>query len=887
MSENKNDTGTNPENNKPKKDEKVTTLKGMYEDYFLDYASYVILERAVPSIEDGLKPVQRRILHALKQMDDGRYNKVANVIGQTMQYHPHGDASIGDAMVNIGQKDLLIDPQGNWGDSRTGDRAAAARYIEARLTKFALETSFNPQTTEWQVTYDGRKKEPINLPVKFPLLLSQGVEGIAVGLSTKVLPHNFIELIKASIKILEDKPFKIYPDFMTGGLLDVAEYNKGKRGGRVKCRAKISRLDKNTLVITELPYGVTTTNLMDSIVKANEKGKIKIKKVEDITAADVEIRVELASGVSPDVTIDALYAFTNCEVSISPNACVIIENKPHFTDVDNILRLSTFRTKDLLKKELEIKRGEIEEKLHFLSLEKIFIQNRVYHHIEEAETWEEVVKIIDTEMRKYILTPNMTAAKNDKRIKLLRDLTEDDITRLTEIRIKRISKYNAFKADEKIADLDKELEEVKNHLKHLTEFAVAYFQRLLTTYGKGRERRTEITSFETIARTQVVANNAKLYVNYKEGFIGTSLKKDEFISDCSDIDDIIVFRKDGKFQVIRISDKTFVGKNIIHAAVWSKGDERTTYNMMYVDGKTGRTMGKRFNVTAITRDKDYDLTKGSKNSKSLYFTANPNGESEVVSVQLSQGSTARVKLFDYDFSELSIKGRGSQGNIVTKYPVRKVTQISQGNSTLGALKIYMDEVSGRLNTEDRGLLLGEFDTGANILVIYKDGTYKLTDYEMTNRYDVPNIVHIGKYDPKLVVSAVYWEGEKGQTTVKRFLIETSKTGQKYNFISEHKQSKLYFATVEESPKIKYSIRVNRQKEEAELDLVEFIDVKGWKSIGNKLTESKIITVEDLNKKAADKKKVAVEKKAAADKKKLKPGDSIDFDVEGDGQSKLF
>ena len=886
MSENTNKNGTNPgTNNGSEDDEKVITLKGMYEDYFLDYASYVILERAVPSIEDGLKPVQRRILHALKEMDDGRYNKVANVIGQTMQYHPHGDASIGDAMVNIGQKDLLIDPQGNWGDSRTGDRAAASRYIEARLTKFALETSFNPQTTEWQVTYDGRKKEPINLPVKFPLLLSQGVEGIAVGLSTKVLPHNFIELLKASIKILEDKPFKIYPDFQTGGLLDVTEYNKGKRGGRVKCRAKISRLDKNTLVITELPYGVTTTNLMDSIVKANEKGKIKIKKVEDITAADVEIRVELASGVSPDVTIDALYAFTNCEVSISPNACVIIENKPHFTDVDNILRLSTFRTKDLLKKELEIKKGELEEKLHFLSLEKIFIQNRVYHHIEEAETWEQVVSIIDTEMRKYILTPNMKAAKNDKRVKLLRDLTEDDITRLTEIRIKRISKYNAFKADEKIAALEKELEEVKHHLAHLTEFAIAYFQNLLAKYGKGRERRTEITSFETIARAQVVANNAKLYVNYKEGFIGTSLKKDTFVSDCSDIDDIIVFRKDGKFQVTRISDKTFVGKDIIHAAVWNKGDERTTYNMMYVDGKTGRTMAKRFNVKAITRDKEYDLTKGAKNSKSLYFTANPNGESEIVSVQLSQGSSARVKVFDYDFSEISIKGRGSQGNIVTKYPVRKVTQVSQGNSTLGALKIYMDEVSGRLNTEDRGLFLGEFDTGANILVITKDGSYELTDYEMTNRYDVSSIVHIGKFDPTKIVSVVYWEGEKGQTTVKRFKIETNKIGQKYSFISDHKQSKLYFATVADDPKIKYSIRVNRQKEEADLDLAEFIDVKGWKSIGNKLTESKIITVEDLNKKAVDKKKAVAAKKTAASKAKLKPGDSVDFDV--DGQSKLF
>lgn len=881
MSENKNLNGkAHKEHSATVTDENVISLKGMYKDYFLDYASYVILERAVPALEDGLKPVQRRILHALKQMDDGRYNKVANVIGQTMQYHPHGDASIGDAMVNIGQKDLLIDPQGNWGDSRTGDRAAASRYIEARLTKFALETVFNPQTTEWQVSYDGRKKEPINLPVKFPLLLSQGVEGIAVGLSTKVLPHNFIELLKASIKILEDKPFKIYPDFQTGGLLDVSEYNKGKRGGRVKVRAKISRLDKNTLVITELPYGVTTTSLADSIVKANDKGKIKIKKVEDITAADVEIRVELANGVSPDVTIDALYAFTNCEVSISPNACVIIDNKPLFTDVHEILKISTFRTKGLLQKELEIKQGELEERLHFMSLEKIFIQNRVYHEIEEAETWEQVVSIIDSEMRKYILTPTMKAAKNDKRIKLLRDLTEDDITRLTEIRIKRISKYNAFKADEKIAELEAELAQVKHDLQHLTEFTINYFQNLLKSYGKGRERRTEITSFETIERAQVVANNAKLYVNYKEGFIGTGLKKDEFICDCSDIDDIIVFRKDGVFQVVRVSDKTFVGKNIIHAAVWNKGDERTTYNMMYVDGKTGRTMGKRFNVKAITREKEYDLTKGTKGSKILYFTANPNGESELVSVQLTQASTARVKQFDFDFGELSIKGRGSQGNIVTKYPVRKVTQLEQGNSTLGALKISMDEVSGRLNTDDRGKYLGEFDTGDQILAVYKDGSYELTDFELTNRYDIPNLLLIEKFDPEAVLSAIYWEGEKGQTTVKRFNIETSKTGQKYSFISDHRQSKLYFISTEESPKIKYGIKVNRKKEEAELDLAEFIDVKGWKAIGNKLTESKIISVDDLTVKKEK------PKKAAGKKGSLKPGDTIELDA-GKGQTKLF
>lgn len=875
MSDNNNTENTT---DNPNGDDKIISLKGMYKDYFLDYASYVILERAVPALEDGLKPVQRRILHALKEMDDGRYNKVANVIGQTMQYHPHGDASIGDAMVNIGQKELLIDTQGNWGDVRTGDRAAASRYIEARLTNFALDVAFNKQTTEWQVSYDGRKKEPINLPVKFPLLLSQGVEGIAVGLSTKVLPHNFIELVKASIKILEDKPFKIYPDFMTGGLLDVSEYNKGKRGGKVKVRARISQLDKKTLVVTELPYGVTTTSLMESIVKANDKGKIKIKKVEDITAADVEIRVELATGVSPDITQDALYAFTHCEVSISPNACVIVNNKPIFTDVHDILKISTARTKDLLRQELEIQKGELEEKLHFMSLEKIFIQNRVYREIEEAETWKEVVEIIDKEMRKYIVTPNMKATADDKRIKLLRELTEDDITRLTEIRIKRISKYNAFKADERITELEAELEQVKYDLAHLTEYAVAYFQRILEKYGKGKERRTEITSFDTIERAQVVANNAKLYVNYKEGFVGTGLKKDEFVTDCSDIDDIIVFRKDGIFQVVRISDKIFVGKDIIHIAVWKKGDERTTYNLIYVDGKSGRSMAKRFNVKAITREKEYDLTKGEKGSKVLYFTANPNGESEVVTINLSQGSSARNKVFDYDFGELSIKGRTSQGNIVSKYPIRKITQKEQGTSTLGALKIYMDEVSGRLNTEERGVYLGEFDTGDQVLVIYKDGTYEMTDYELTNRYDAPNVIHIGKFDMAQVVSVIYWDAVKGQTTVKRFNIETSKLGEKYSFLTEHKQSKLYFASVEESPKVKYGIRVNRQKEEVELDLVNFIDVKGWKAIGNKLTDNKVISVVDLTEKKEPKPKTS---------DKLKAGTSIDLEVDKGKQKTIF
>lgn len=863
---------------------KVISLSGMYQDYFLDYASYVILERAVPSIEDGLKPVQRRILYSLKEKDDGRYHKVANIIGHTMQYHPHGDAAIGGALVGLGQKDLLIDCQGNWGDVRTGDSAAAPRYIEARLTKFALEVGFNGQTTEWQVSYDGRNKEPINLPMKFPLLLAQGVEGIAVGLSTKMMPHNFIELIKASIKILEDKPFKIYPDFQTGGMIDVTEYNKGKRGGKVKVRAKIEKLDKNTLVIKELPYAVTTSSLMDSIVKANDKGKIKIKKVTDNTAADVEIIVDVAPGVSPDVTMDALYAFTDCEVSISPNACVIIDDKPHFLTVDDILKTCTENTKQLLKWELEIKKGELEEKWHMASLEKIFITNRIYREIEECETWEAVIETIDAELKKYVGTPSDPAKKGDKRIQLMRDVTEEDIVRLTEIKIKRISKYNSFKADEKILEIEENLKEVKHHLAHLTEYAIAYFENLLTKYGKGKERRTEITSFETIKVTAVAANNAKLYVNRKEGFVGTNMKKDEFVCDCSDIDDIIVFLKDGKFKVVRISDKVFVGPNILHVAVWKKGDERTTYNMMYVDGKTGRAMAKRFNVKAITRDKEYDLTKGTKNSKCLYFTANPNGEAEVVNIQLTQGCGAKKKIFDYDFGELAIKGRGSQGNIVTRYPIRKITQVEVGQSTLGALKIWMDDVSGRLNTEDRGTFLGAFDTGDQILVIYKDGNYELTDYELTNRYEAKSVSYIGKYDPKAVVSAIYHDGNKGWTMVKRFQVETSKQKQKYPFITEHRSSKLYYVTTEENPKVKYGYRTKEGKIEEDLDLVEFIDVKGWKALGNKLSDYKMISVKEI----VDEKKVAAAKakaKAEAVKSdKLKAGDTVDFDL---GQGKLF
>ncbi len=821
----------------------LVTLSGMYKEYFLDYASYVILERAVPDIDDGLKPVQRRILHAMKEMDDGRFHKVANIIGQTMQYHPHGDAAIGDALVNMGQKDLLIDCQGNWGDVRTGDSAAAPRYIEARLTKFALEVLFNPQTTEWQLTYDGRKKEPITLPVKFPLVLSQGVEGIAVGLSTKILPHNFIELIKASIQILQGKKPKVYPDFQTGGMVDVTDYQDGHRGGRVKIRAKIQQFDKSTLNIVELPFGVTTNTLIESILKANDKGQIKIKKVHDNTAKDVEIQLELMPGVSPDVTIDALYAFTDCEVSYSPNACVIVDNKPLFLSVTEILEISTFQTKDLLRRELEIKKGELEEKWHNASLEKIFIENRIYRDIEECESWEDVITTIDIGLKKYVATPSDPLVGADSRLQMMRDITEDDIVRLTEIKIKRISKYNTFKADEMMANLLAELEQVKYDLEHLTEFAIAYFERLLEKYGKGRERRTIITSFDTIEIKEVVANNAKLYVNRAEGFIGMGMKKDEFVCDCSDIADIIAFTRDGKFKVVRIADKVFVGKDIIHTAVWLKSDDRTTYNLIYLDTKSGRSYAKRFNVTAITRDKEYDLTQGEKGSKLLYFTSNANGESEIVNVQLSQGSTAKKKVFDFDFADLAIKGRTSQGNVVTKYPVRKITQVSVGKSSLGAMQIYMDEVSGKLNQDERGKYLGAFDTGSKLLSIYKDGSYEINELDLNKKYDVNNIVEIGNYTEDTVISAVYFEGEKGNTMVKRFRIETSTYDQKFVFLPETAGTKLYFASMAKSPKIKYSYNVGKTKEEKEVALTEFIDVKGWKALGNRLVDAKLLKVD--------------------------------------------
>jgi topoisomerase-4 subunit A len=826
--------------------DKIISLSGMYKDYFLDYASYVILERAVPSIEDGLKPVQRRILHSMKRMDDGRYQKVANIIGHTMQFHPHGDASIGDALVNLGQKDLLIDTQGNWGDFRTGDSAAAPRYIEARLTKFALEVAFNPQTTQWQLSYDGRNKEPINLPIKFPLVLAQGVEGIAVGLSTRILPHNFIELLKASIKVLEEKPFKLYPDFQTGGIIDVGDYQAGKRGGKIKVRARITKKDKSTLIITELPYGVTTTTLVDSIIKASDKGQIKIKKITDNTAKDVEIEILLAPGISPEVTIDALYAFTNCEVSISANACVITDNKPVFTSVNEILRISTWQTRDLLRQELEIKKGELEEKWHMASLEKIFIEKRIYRDIEECENWECVLETIDKGLKKYVSTPSDEAAPDDPRLRLKRDITEEDIVRLTEIRIKKISKYNSFKNDELILEIEEELKQVHFDLENLTDYTIRYFQSLLEKYGAGKERKTEITNLEEIMARQVIINNTKLYVNPHEGFIGTNVREGEFVSDCSDIDDIIVFKKDGTFQVVRIGEKVFVGKDIIHTAVWRKGDNRTTYNLIYVDGKNARTMAKRFQVTAITREKDYDLTAGNPNSRILYFSANPNGESEVVNVQLTPGSKARKKVFDFDFGEMSIKGRSANGNIVTKYPVKKISFIEKGKSSLGRINLWMDEVSGRVNTQERGKFLGAFDTGDLILAIYKNGTYEQKEMAKNLKFEVNQLMEIGKSTAETVISCIYFEGEKGWTMVKRFRIETSTLDEPFAFLSEHPDTKLYYASLEEKPEVRYAFRSGKSTLEKELDIGQFIDVKGWKALGNKLGEFKITKVNALS-----------------------------------------
>ncbi len=806
--------------------EELIRVTGMYKDWFLDYASYVILERAVPAIEDGFKPVQRRIMHSMKDLDDGRYNKVANIVGHTMQYHPHGDASIGDAMVQIGQKDLLIDTQGNWGNILTGDRAAAPRYIEARLSKFALEVLYHPKLTEWQLSYDGRKNEPVNLPVKFPLLLAQGAEGIAVGLSTRILPHNFNELIEASINHLKGKKFKLFPDFPTGGIADVSNYNDGKRGGRIRIRAKISQVEKNLLTITEIPYGTTTTTLIDSILKANDKGKIKIKKVEDNTAAEVEILIHLPNNISPDKTIDALYAFTQCENSLAPLGCVIIDHKPIFLGVSDILRRSTDHTLHLLKRELEIKLDELEEQWHFASLERIFIENRVYRDIEEEETWEGVINAIDKGLKPHT-----------KHLK--REVTEDDIVRLTEIRIKRISKFDIDKAQQKIDALEGEIAKIKHNLDNIIDYAVDYFKKLKKDYGEGRERKTELTLFEDIEATKVVIRNTKLYVNREEGFVGTSLKKDEYVTDCSDIDNVICFTADGKLMVTKVDSKTFIGKDIIHVAIFKKKDKRTIYNMIYRDGKGGKTYLKRFAVTSVTRDREYDLTQGKKDSKVLYFTANPNGEAETVTVFLRQVGSIRKVKFDLDFAEVLIKGRNVKGNIVTKYSVKRIELKEEGVSTLKPRRIWFDETVKRLNVDERGELLGEFRGEDRLLIITQDGIAKTIKPELTTRFDSEMIV-LEKWVKDKPISAIYWEPEKERYYVKRFLIEHPDREEK--FISDHEESFLELVSTDYYPiaEIVYTKPKGKERRENdEINLEEFIAVKGIKALGNQLTTEKV------------------------------------------------
>jgi topoisomerase-4 subunit A len=808
--------------------ETITKVTGMYKDWFLDYASYVILERAVPSIEDGFKPVQRRIMQSMKDLDDGRYNKVANLVGHTMQYHPHGDASIADAMVQLGQKELLIDTQGNWGNILTGDRAAAPRYIEARLSKFASEVVFNPKTTEWQATYDGRRKEPIDLPVKFPLLLAQGAEGIAVGLSTKILPHNFNELIDASIKYLRGRSFTLIPDFQTGGIADVTDYKDGVRGGRIRVRVKINQLDKKTLIISELPFGMTTSSLIDSIIKANEKKKIKINKIEDNTAAEVEILIHLPNNVSPDKTIDALYAFTGCEISISPLCCVIDDNKPVFIGVKEVLKRSTDHTVDLLKMELEIQLSELQEQWHFASLERIFIENRIYRDIEEETTWEGVLKAIDKGLKPHT-----------KHLK--RAVTEEDILRLTEIRIKKISKFDIDKANQLIEALEDKIATVKHHLDNLIDYVIDYFKNLKKKYGKGRERKTEIRLFEDIEATKVVMRNAKLYVNREEGFIGTALKKDEFVTDCADIDDVIVFRADGKMMVTKVDSKTFVGKDIIHVAVFKKNDKRTVYNMIYRDGRSGASYMKRFYVSGVTRDKEYDLTAGKPNSKVWYFTANPNGEAEIVTVYLrSVGHIKKLK-WDIDFSDLAIKGRGVRGNTVTKHSVKKIILKEAGVSTLKPRKIWFDDAVMRLNVDGRGELLGEFKPKDRLLIINQHGNLKTAIPDVTMHFDEDTIV-LEKWVPNKPITVVYYDGQRERYYLKRFLIENPDKLEV--IISDHSKSQLEMVSTDYRPVLEV-IFSKRSLNPIQVNAEEFIDIKGVNALGNLLTKDKVKQVNAL------------------------------------------
>jgi topoisomerase-4 subunit A len=820
------------ENQDEEGEDVITKVTGMYKDWFLDYASYVILERAVPAIEDGFKPVQRRIMHSLKELDDGRYNKVANVVGHTMQYHPHGDASIGDAMVQIGQKDLLIDCQGNWGNILTGDGAAASRYIEARLSKFALEVLYSPKITDWGVSYDGRRAEPNNLPVKFPLLLAQGAEGIAVGLSTKVLPHNFNELIDASIKILKGKPFTLYPDFMTQGIADVSNYNDGMRGGRVRVRAKISQLDKNTLVITQIPFSTNTSSLIDSILKANEKGKIKIKKIEDNTAADVEILIHLFPGVSPDKTIDALFAFTACETSVAPLGCVIEDNKPLFIGVSQMLKISTERTVDLLRQELEIQLEELKNKWHFSTLEKIFIREEMYIDFKLYGDRESLYKYLYDRFEPF-------------KKSFVREINDDDLQRLTQIPMIRITRFDSDKADDLIAKLEDEMKEVEHNLEHLTDFAIAYFTKLKEKYGKGRERQTELRVFDNVEATKVVLRNTKLYVNREEGFVGTSLKKDEYVGDCSDIDDVIVFLRDGTLMITKVDAKTFIGKDIIHAAVFDKNDKRTIYNMMYRDGKSGPSYIKRFNVTGVTRDKAYDLTNGTNGSQVVYFSHNPNGEAEVVTILLRQVGTIKKLKFDIDFANLAIKGRGSKGNLVTKYPIKKIELKEKGISTLLPRKVWFDDTVKRLNVDARGELLGEFKPSDKILVISQSGKLKVIIPELSTHFDEDMIV-LEKWKPKKPISAIYYDGEKERYFLKRFLVENE--GKEESFITDHPNSQLEIVSTDYRPvaQLVFAKIKGVQKDDLHIDVEDFIAVKGFKALGNQLTTDKLKQVNLLD-----------------------------------------
>ena len=816
-----------------------TGISNQYKNWFLDYASYVILERAVPALQDGLKPVQRRILHAMKEMDDGRFNKVANIIGQSMQYHPHGDVSIGEALVNLGQKDLLIETQGNWGDVRTGDDAAAARYIEARPSKFALEVAFNAKTTNWQLSYDGRKNEPITLPMKFPLLLAQGAEGIAVGLATKILPHNFCEICQSAVKYLRGKKFELYPDFQTAGMIDVLNYNDGKRGARVRVRVHIEELDKKTLIIRDVPYGVTTSQLIDSIIKANDQGKIKVRKVTDNTAAEVEIQVDLAQGISPDITIDALYAFTDCEISISPSACVINNQRPEFPSMPELLKNSVDLTRDLLKRELEIKLSELQEKWHFTSLEKIFFEEKIYKELEKKhETWEKVLLAIVKAFEPF-------------RKQLKKDISREDIVKLTEKPVRRIYKLDIDELNAQIKSLEAEIKQVRFDLNNLVDFAVNYFDELLRKYGKGRERKTEIKPFEAIQAKQVAIANSKIYVNRQEGFIGTGLKKDEFVLECSDLDDLIAFTRNGKMKIVKVQEKTFIGKDIIHIGVFQKNDERTTYNMIYGDGKTGISYAKRFNVTGVTRDKEYDLTKSEK-AKVHYFSTNSNGEAELVRVILSPNCSARHKEFDFDFQTLEIKARASLGNQVTKYPIRTVKFKQAGKATLNARNLWFDDTFGRLNTEEKGGVLGKFGPEDRILVIYSDGNYEITDQELTQRFDAGRILLIEKFYPEKIVTAIYLDTEKAQYSIKRFKIETNSLHNKFFFIKEGNGNRLEAVSTEDEPILIVQSGRGAQVRKAKIKTAKAVDIMGWKAVGAKLTEyTKSVNMEWEQKKKQD------------------------------------